>query len=206
MKEQEKRVCVAQVGAAHGLKGEVRLKSFTEQPEAVARYGALQTEDGAREIEIVALRPGKDGLIAKFADVNDRNAAEALRNVRLYVPRVRLPQTEDDTFYYADLIGLAAATAEGETIGEVVAVHNFGAGDILEIRLAARDDTVMLPFTDATVPAVEIAAGRIVVAPPEGMLEPSVSPRPSAAESRKSPPPLRGRPAGGAKRRRPGGG
>jgi 16S rRNA processing protein RimM len=163
---REKRVCVAQIGAAHGLKGEVRLWSFTEEPSAVARYGVLQTEDGSRRFEIAGMRSAKDCFIARLRGVDDRNAAEALRNTRLYIDRDRLPDTEDDdTFYYADLIGLSAFDAEGARIGEVIAVQNFGAGDIIEIRRA--DSTlVMYPFNDAVVPQIDIAAGRMTIVPP----------------------------------------
>src|ERR1700752_4767708 len=120
------RVCVAQIGAAHGVRGEVRLKPFTEGPLSVARYGVLETEDG-RQFEIEALRPAKHMLVARLKGVADRNGAEALKNLRLYVPRERLPPPEDDEFYHADLIGLVAQTASGATLGVIKAVHNFGA-------------------------------------------------------------------------------
>lgn len=167
---RENRVCVAQIGAAHGLKGEVRLWSFTEDPLAVGTYGPLESEDGARQFEIEALRPAKDHFVAKFSGVNDRAAAEILRNVELYVPRERLPATDDGTFYHADLIGLSAVTRSGEALGEVIAVHGFGAGDILEVRLAD-GATLMLPFTEQVVPEIDIAAGRILVDPPEDAVE-----------------------------------
>jgi 16S rRNA processing protein RimM len=159
------RVCIAQIGAAHGVRGEVRLKAFTQDPLGVTRYGPLETEDGKR-IEIEAARPAKDMLVARLKGVTDRNAAEALTNIRLYVAREKLPRPADDEFYYADLVGLAAVTADGEAIGTVKAVHNFGAGDLLEIEPAAGGATMMLPFTDATVPAIDIAGRRIVVEPP----------------------------------------
>ncbi len=161
------RVCVARVGAAHGVRGEVRLWSFTETPEAIAGYGPLETGDGKRRFEIVSLRAVKDHFVARLKGVDDRNAAEALRNVELYVARNQLPAIEeDDTFYVADLVGLAAVTAEGEPLGTVTAVHNFGAGDIIEIAPAA-GAPLMLSFTAANVPAVDVKAGRIVVALPE---------------------------------------
>ena len=167
---RDNRVCVAQIGAAHGLKGEVRLWSFTEDPLAVARYGPLESEDGARRFDIEDLRPGKAYFVARLSGVRDKNAAEALRNTKLYVPRERLPKTQDDeSFYHADLIGLAVVTTEGATIGEVAALHNFGAGDIVEIRLTDKS-TVLLPFTDAAVPKVDLDAGQIIVDPPEGTL------------------------------------
>jgi 16S rRNA processing protein RimM len=159
------RVCVAQIGAAHGVRGEVRLKAFTEDPLSVTRYGALESEDGKQRFEIETVRPAKDMLVARLKGISDRDAAEALTNICLYVAREKLPKAADDEFYYADLVGLAAVTSSGEAVGTVKAVHNFGAGDLLEIEPAS-GATLMLPFTEATVPAVDIAARKIVVEPP----------------------------------------
>jgi 16S rRNA processing protein RimM len=156
------RVLVAQIGAAHGLRGEVRLRSFTAEPMAVKDYGALESEDGARSFEIESLRPAKDVLIARLTGIADRNAAEALCNLRLYVPRARLPEPEADEFYHADLIGLVAVAPDGRDIGTVVALQNFGAGDLIEVKLVD-GATVMLPFTKATVPEVDVAGGRVVI-------------------------------------------
>jgi 16S rRNA processing protein RimM len=161
------RICVAQIGGAHGIRGEVKLKSFTADPLAVKDYGVLESEDGAASFAIEALRLAKGYLVARLRGVRDRNAAEQLTNLRLFVPRERLPPPASDEFYHADLIGLAAVTAEGTEVGTVVAVHNFGAGDILELRPPAGGTTIMLPFTDAFVPRIDIAGGRIVVEPPE---------------------------------------
>jgi 16S rRNA processing protein RimM len=161
------RVLVAQIGAAHGVRGEVRLKTFTEDPLGVTRYGALETEDGARQFEIEAVRPAKDMLVVRLKGVTDRNAAERLTNLRLYVARDRLPPPTQDEFYHADLVGLAAVTPDGSAFGTVKAVHNFGAGDLLEIEPAGGGATLMLPFTETAVPAVDIAGGRIVVEPLE---------------------------------------
>jgi 16S rRNA processing protein RimM len=166
------RICVARIGAAHGTGGEVRLWPFTARAEAVAAYGPLQTADGTRIFEIEALRPAKDFLVARLKGVTDRAAAERLRNIDLYVPRERLPAPEPDEFYYTDLIGLEAQDTTGKAIGVVIAVHNFGAGDILEIAPSAGGETVMLPFSTTTVPRVEVATGRIVVDPPEEFLGP----------------------------------
>ena len=160
------RVCIAQIGAAHGVRGEVRLKAFTEDPLSVARYGALETEDGARRVEIEAVRPAKDMLVARLKGVTDRNAAEALKNIRLYVARAKLPRPEPDEFYHADLIGLTAQKQSGETVGTVKAIHNFGAGDLLEIEPAGGGASVMWPFNQTTVPVVDLAGHRIVVEPP----------------------------------------
>jgi 16S rRNA processing protein RimM len=164
------RVLVAQIGAAHGIRGEVRLRSFTADPLAVKGYGPLETEDGTRTFTIEALRPQNDILIARFAGITDRNAAERLRNQNLYVPRARLPVTEADEFYHADLIGLAVEATDGRALGRLIAVHNFGAGDLIEIAPAS-GASVMLPFTASTVPQVDIAGGRMIVAPPDGMFD-----------------------------------
>jgi 16S rRNA processing protein RimM len=162
------RVLVARIGAAQGLRGEVRLWAFTADPLAIRDYGPLEAGDG-RRFTIESLRPGKNFLVARFAGIGDRNAAEMLRNIDLYVARDRLPATEADEFYHADLIGLSAVTPEGRTLGTVVAVHDFGAGDLIEIRPAS-GQTVMVPFTAADVPVVDVAGGRLVIDPPEGLL------------------------------------
>jgi 16S rRNA processing protein RimM len=161
------RICVARIGAAHGVRGEVKLWSFTQDPTAVASYGPLETHDGTRRFEIEALRPAKDHFVARITGVTDREAAEELRNLELYVPRARLPEIEEaDTFYHADLVGLEAVTKNGETVGTVSAVHNFGASDVIEIKPAAGGEPLLMPFTDATVPEIDLAARRIVVVPP----------------------------------------
>ena len=161
------RICVAQIGGAHGLRGDVKLKSFTADPMAVKDYGPLTTEDGAASFEIEALRAAKGHLVARFRGVSDRSAAERLAHLMLFVPRDRLPPPSADEFYHADLIGLCAVTADGTEIGTVAAIHDFGAGDILELRPQAGGATIMVPFTAAFVPRVDIAGRRIVVAPPE---------------------------------------
>lgn len=163
---RDKRVCVAQIGAAHGLKGEVRLFSFTQDPLAVGKYGALESEDGKRKFEIEDLRPGKDHFIARLRGIADRDAAERLRNVKLYVARDRLPEPDEpDSFYHADLIGMAVVTTAGDGLGELVAIHNFGAGDVLEVRLA-NGETILLPFTEIAVPRIDLEGRTIVVDPP----------------------------------------
>jgi 16S rRNA processing protein RimM len=163
------RICVAQIGGAHGIRGEVKLKSFTADPMTVKNYAPLESEDGAASFVIEALRPGKDHLVARLRGICDRNAAQRLTHVKLFVPRECLPAPTADEFYHVDLIGLRAVTVEGHEIGTVLAVHDFGAGDILELRLAGSGATIMLPFTQAFVPGIDIAGGRIVVAPPEGV-------------------------------------
>jgi 16S rRNA processing protein RimM len=161
------RICVARIGAAHGIRGEVKLWSFTENPTAVANYGPLETQDGTRRFEIEAMRPAKDHFVARIAGVDDRDAAEKLRNLELYVPRARLPKIDElDTFYHADLVGLDAVTPDGTQIGTVHALHNFGAGDIIEIVPIGSGEPLMLPFNETTVPKIDIAAKQIVVVRP----------------------------------------
>jgi len=168
------RVCVARIGAAHGLRGEVKLWSFTEDPAALADYGPLETEDGSRRFSIESLRAAKDHFVARLAGIETREAAEALCNLDLYVPRAGLPEIEDeDTFYFADLVGLAAVTADGTAFGTVKALHNFGAGDIIEIEPSGGGAPLMLSFTTANVPEVDMKVGRIVVVLPEEAVVPT---------------------------------
>lgn len=166
---RDRRVCVAQIGAAHGLKGEVRLRSFTQDPPAFAQYGPLETED-RKPLEIESMRPDKDAFVIRFRGIADRNAAEALRDVRLYVDRDRLPPADDGEFYHADLVGLVATTTSGELFGDVIGIHNFGAGDIIELKIAGSGETLMLPFNEKTIPVVDIPGGRIVVDPPDEII------------------------------------
>jgi 16S rRNA processing protein RimM len=160
------RVCLGQFGAAHGVRGEVRLHSFTADPSAIVSYGPLESEDG-RVFAIEAMRPAKNHFVARISGVADRNAAELLKNVKLYVPRERLPKPEEpDEYYHADLIGLSVVDREGRKLGTVVAVHNFGAGDLIEMNPEAGGKTELLPFDELHVPVVDIAAGKLVAVPP----------------------------------------
>ena len=159
------RICVARIGAPHGVRGEVKLWSFTEDPLALKGYGALESEDGAARFTIEALRPAKGHLVARLSGVDDRDAAARLTNVQLYVPRERLPATARDEFYHADLIGLAAVDKGGAALGTVIAAHNFGAGDLIELQPAEGGASVMIPFTETAVPEVDLAAGRLVIDP-----------------------------------------
>jgi len=159
------QICLGQFGAAHGLRGEVRVYSFTSDPAAIADYGPLETEDG-RVFEIKALRPAKDHFVATLVGISDRSAAARLANLKLYVPRQRLPALEEaDEFYHADLIGLAVVDRAGQTRGTVIAIHNFGAGDLIEVRPDAGGSTELVPFDATFVPEVDLAGGRIVVEP-----------------------------------------
>lgn len=166
-------VQIGVIGAAHGVRGEVRVKAFTADPTALKRYKPVTTVDGARAFAVATLRPLKDDmLVVRFQGVDTREAAEALNGTGLFLPRDALPKTDDeDEFYQADLIGLRVETADGALIGDVVAAPNFGADDLIEIRLAGQKRTVYLPFTKAVVPVVDIAGGRLVAEPPEGLLD-----------------------------------
>jgi len=161
------RICVAQIGAAHGLRGEVRLRSFTEDPMAVTSYGPLESEDGARRFEIEALRPSKDHFVARLKGVGDRDAAEKLRNTDLFISRDKLPKIdEEDTYYHADLVGMSAITPEGVPLGNVTAIHNFGAGDLIEIATTAGGEPLLLPFTETVVPNIDTALRQITIVLP----------------------------------------
>ncbi|HTV38473.1 MAG TPA: ribosome maturation factor RimM [Xanthobacteraceae bacterium] len=159
------RVCLGQIGAPHGVRGEVRLRSFTGEPEAIAGYGALETDDG-RTLQIESLRPAKDCFVATIAGIRSRDAAEQLTNAKLYVPRERLPALEGaDEFYHADLIGLAAVDRSGRRLGTVVAIHNFGAGDLIELQLDDKNKTELIAFDEYNVPEIDIGGGKIVIEP-----------------------------------------
>jgi 16S rRNA processing protein RimM len=155
-------ICVARIGAAHGVRGEVKLWTFTEDPLAVKRYGPLVTKDGTRQFEVTSAREAKGHLVASLEGIATREDAERLNGLELYVARDRLPATGQDEYYHADLIGLAAVNAADEPLGKVIAIHNFGAGDIIEIAPPG-GATMLLPFTNAVVPSVDLAGGRVVV-------------------------------------------
>jgi 16S rRNA processing protein RimM len=168
MSTPNRRVVLARIGAAHGIRGEVRVKTFTEDPASIADYGTLTADDGrVFEIEAARAAGGTDAsmLVVRFAGVRDRNAAEALNGVELAIDRDLLPETGEDEFYAADLVGLRAESPEGEPIGKVRAVVNYGAGDIVEI-LPPSGASILVPFSRAAVPEVDVPAGRIVIIPP----------------------------------------
>lgn len=160
-------ICVGAIAGAFGVHGEVRLKSFCSEPTDIASYGPLTTEDGKRSFRVTLTRPVAGGLGARIAGVTSRDEAEALRGTSLYVPRDRLPALPDDEFYHADLIGLSAFDTGGALLGRVSAIHNHGAGDIIEISPTSHKSALLLPFTKAIVPNVDLSAGRLVVDMPE---------------------------------------
>jgi 16S rRNA processing protein RimM len=155
-------ICIARIGATHGVRGAVKLWTFTEDPLAVKAYGPLLTKDGARSFEVATAREAKGHLVATLKGIATREDAERLNGLELYVAREKLPATEEDEYYHADLIGLAAVNTADEPIGRVTAIHNFGAGDIIEIA-PSTGATMLLPFTNAVVPTVDLAAGRVVI-------------------------------------------
>ncbi len=155
-------ICVARIGAAHGVRGAVKLWTFTEDPLAVKRYGRLATKDGARSFEVTHAREAKGHLVATLKGIATREDAERLNGIELYIAREKLPETDADEYYHADLIGLAAVNPADEPIGRVIAIHNFGAGDIIEIA-PPNGATLLLPFTNAVVPTVDLAKGRVVI-------------------------------------------
>jgi 16S rRNA processing protein RimM len=162
----DRRVCVGAVAGAFGVRGEARIKSFCAEPEAIADYGPLSTEDGTRRFELRLTRPVKGGFAARLSGVASREAAEALKGTRLYADRDRLPALPDDEFYHADLIGLTVLDPGGAEIGRVRAIHDHGAGDMLDI-VGPRGQELLIPFTRAAVPTVDLARERIVADPPE---------------------------------------
>ena len=159
-------ICVARIGAAHGVRGAVKLWTFTEDPFAVKEYGPLTTKDGARQFEVTHVREAKDHLVATLKGIATREDAERLNGIELYIAREKLPEIDDDEYYHADLIGLAAVNAANEPLGRVTAIHNFGAGDIIEIA-PPHGATMLLPFTNAVVPTVDLAGGRVLIEMPD---------------------------------------
>ncbi len=167
-----KQVCVGVVTGPHGVTGAVRVKSFTAQPEAIAAYGPLADESGRQSFELRLVGAAKGVLIARLSGVADRDRAEALRGLRLYLPRAALPPPGPEEYYHADLIGLEAVLRDGTPLGRVRAVHDFGAGDQIELDRPGAAPA-MVPFSRAVVPIVDLDAGRLVIEPVPGLLEPA---------------------------------
>lgn len=162
-------VCVAAIAGAYGVRGEVRLKSFTAEAEAIAYYSPLTTEDGSRSFDVRITRSIKNGLAARLTGISTKEEADEMRGLKLYVPRDRLPDLPDDEYYYADLIGLEVRDTGGTVLGRVKSVQNHGSTDLLEIHGPGFKATVLLPFTLEAVPTVDLATGRIIADPPEGI-------------------------------------
>lgn len=173
-------ILVGRVAGPFGVRGELRLTSYTAEPAALLRYRDLKREDGSPALTLTAARPQKDALVARAVEVETREQAEALKGLRLYVPRSALPEPEEDEFYLADLIGLAAETEGGRGLGRVRAVEDHGAGTFLVLDGAGGAER-LVPFTRAAVPVVDLAAGRLVVAPPAEVVAPPGEPGGEAA-------------------------
>jgi 16S rRNA processing protein RimM len=167
------RVCLGEIAGAHGVKGVVRVRSFTAEPADIAAYGTLTDASGEKEFELKMTGTSKSHLLAEIPGINDRDAAAALKGTRLYAPRSRLPAPGADEYYFGDLVGLAVDLATGARLGTVTAVEDFGAGVMIEVAREGGRDSVLVPFTNAFVPEVDLAGGRLVVDPPPGLLEPA---------------------------------
>jgi 16S rRNA processing protein RimM len=173
----DQKVLMARIGAAHGIRGEVRVKPYGDDPLSFADYGVLTTKDGKTSFEVEKARVQKTVVVTRFKGITDRNQAEALNGVDLYIDRDQLPEPDEDEFYYSDLTGLAVVDLSGETLGTVIAVQDFGAGDLLEVR-PKRGRSFYVPFTKEFVPEVSLSEGMVRVDLPqdyfsEGTPEPS---------------------------------
>lgn len=166
----EPLVCLGAVTGAVGVRGEVRIASYAEPPENIAAYGPLVAEPGGDRVVIETTRPVKGGLAARVTGIGDRDGAQGLKGKRLYISRTALPEPGPGDYYHVDLLGLAVEDEAGTTMGTVAAVHNFGAGDLIEIETGAGGGRVMIPFTRDTVPLVDIVGRRLVARPPGGFI------------------------------------
>jgi 16S rRNA processing protein RimM len=162
----EKRILLGHIVGAHGIRGEVMIRSYAENPEDIGAYGPLSDVAGKRTFEIVQAKAALKGVIARIQGVDDRTAAEGLKGIDLYVNRAALPDVDDGEVYQADLAGMRAVTPEGADIGVIVGIANYGAGDILEIKRAGVSDTELVPYIDAFVREVDVEARRIVIIMP----------------------------------------
>lgn len=170
-RKDKSRICIGVITGARGIKGELRIKPLTAKPQDVAAYGPVETEDGSRQLVLNKVAIAGKGIVARAEGITTRNQAEALKGIRLYVPKAALPEIDEDEYYQADLIGLKVTKQDGTEIGAVVALQDFGAGDLLEIRLHGRKTTVLLPFTAECVPQIDVAGGTVSVDPPEGLFD-----------------------------------
>ena len=162
----QRLILLGQIASAHGIRGDVLIRTFTGTPSAVASYGPLTNASGTTSYMLRVVRVTDKGIVARIDGVSDRNAAEALRGQELYVDRAKLPPATDEEFYHADLIGLIAMASDGTRLGRIIAVQNFGAGDLIEIRSDDENTTDLIPFTKANVPIVDFENGRVTVVAP----------------------------------------
>lgn len=163
------KICVGAIGGAYGVRGELRIKSFCAQAEDIESYSPLTSQDGTRTFHLALIRPIKNGFAARIAEVSTKEDADALKGVQLFARRDQLPSLPDDEYYHADLIGLEVCDTGGTVLGIVKLVHDHGAGDLLEVQRVGSSETVLLPFTLAAVPTVDMAARRVIADPPEGL-------------------------------------
>jgi len=181
-KSNSDRVVVGAIVGAFGLKGEVRIKSFCADPEAIADYGALTNEDGSKSFNLTIVSPIKGGYSVRIDGIQYRDQAEDLKGIQLYALRDAMPNLPDDEFYHSDLIGLPVIDTGGVKLGIITGVEGHGAGDFLEINAIGQKNTALLPFTKAAVPTVDLAAGKVIIDPPKGVFasdEPEEPPAPS---------------------------
>ncbi|MDR1026017.1 MAG: ribosome maturation factor RimM [Lactobacillus sp.] len=158
----ENKICLGVITGVHGIKGEVKVKSFTEIPEDIDQYGQVESQDGSKKFDIKVVGNSKELLRVKIKGVDDRNAAESLKGTEFYVSRDLLPDLDEEEFYHTDLIGLNVKSPDGEVIGKVLALYNFGAGDLIEIKFNSDNKVEMIPFTLAYVPEINIKDAIIV--------------------------------------------
>lgn len=168
--EPEGKVCIAQIGAPNGVRGDVRVKLFSDDPDSLKAYGALETADGSRAFKALSARPQKTVFIVRFAEITSRNEAESLNGTKLYIDRNKLPELEEEEFYYSDLMGLRVELEDGSEFGTVLAVHDFGAGELLDVA-PKKGKSILLPLTKEVVPTIDIANGKVVIVLPEGLLD-----------------------------------
>lgn len=171
----DNRICVGAIAGSFGVQGEVRLKSFCADPQAIASYGPLTTEDGSRSFTATLTRAIPTGFSARLSGVSTKEQADALKGIRLFADKSRLPALPDDEFYHADLIGMTVRDTGGKTIGTVTAVFNHGASDLLEVSGPHLKSALLMPFTQAIVPTVDLAQRLIVADPPDGLLDEGLS-------------------------------
>lgn len=171
MSETNKRILLGRIVSAHGIRGDVLVKSYAAVPEDIAAYGVLSDGAGLRKLRLKVLRATAKGVVCHVTGVDDRNGAEALAGVDLFVERARLPALLEGEYYHVDLIGLAAVDAHGCVIGEVVGVQNYGASDLLEVRIEGQKATELVPLTEEFVPSVDLRAGRVIIAVPQHAAE-----------------------------------
>lgn len=172
LQEPDGKVCIAQIGAPNGVRGDVRVKLFSDDPEALEKYGSLSSADGQAHFTAVSYRPQKTVFIVRFKEITSRNDAESLNGTKLYVDRDLLPEPEDEEFYVSDLIGMRAELEDGSLLGTILTVHDFGAGDLLDIA-PPKGKSQLVPFTREAVPHIDLDNGIVTVVPPEGLFEDS---------------------------------